>query len=156
MTTTIAAETAARAAPLRYYVFKVPGWSELHDRVVDEAAVRLLEIQIAIDKSVTPVEVLVAENPEPLVIPPYEVRRFKLFAIILANPDIAGRWQLWLDAANAIVTRFPADISMKVTNQSTFDLRVDAMVDMARRSDSPPPVAGIDLPMPPKAPRRKR
>lgn len=110
-------ETPTAARPLRHYCFWVPGWTidGIHDEVIDSTAEHILGMTIVIHRDSDPVKVYIAENPEPL----WNVRRWRLFAALLANPDLSGRKE-WAGVAGQLRSPLPAGLVMRVIEPDQF------------------------------------
>lgn len=112
--------------PLRYCVVTVPGWEDLHDAVIEEASVVILEMQAVVVRSSRPVEVLCAEPPELFDrAHPRAVRRFDLLGALLAQPELSGRWKQWLEVAEWLShqRKLPLGMRMRVIDESDFKRR---------------------------------
>ena len=131
----------APVRPLRYYRITVPHWSDIHDRVVDEAAHELLGVDVLLSRRTSPVELFVAEPPEAFVAAPYEVRRWQMLVALLVSPDLAGRWQRWFEATLDFSwsRSMPAGMTMRVTTQEEFDTAMSHLEAHAATSGLPAP-----------------
>ena len=119
--------------PNRFYRFTVPQWSDMHDRVIDEAAYEHLGVKVVASRNASPVELLVSEPPEQFIASPYEVRRWQMLVALLVSPDLAGRWHQWLEATLdfAWSRTMPAGMTMRVTTESEFELALARMESRA-------------------------
>lgn len=107
---------AGTARPLRHFEWWVPQWGDLHDRVIDEAA-RFLAMPILVDQAANqPVHVMGATSPELL----FDVHRWRLFTVLLVNPDLAGRRQ-WISAAKHLNAPIPNGVVMRVIDPDRFN-----------------------------------
>jgi len=117
---------AAKPRSMRYYKFIVPGWSDIHDRVIDEAAAEHLGVGVAVNRHASPVELFVCEPPELFLAPPYEVRRWQMLTALLVNPDLAGRWKAWLETTldSTWSRSMPGDMVMRIITKEEFERQV--------------------------------
>jgi hypothetical protein len=154
MTMTEAVEAPPR--PTRYFRFQVPHWKTLHDQVISEAAVRLLDMHLVIDRKAKPVEVFVGSSPNPFTVDgnverklaPFEVPRWQMLAVLLAEPELSGRWRPWLELAISLKAPLPHRIDMRVSTKDIFDMRVTTLAGVPDAVFFPLPVTSTAPPKP--------
>ena len=128
-------EAGRAPRPLRYLHFTVPGWSDLHDQVIDESPETILSMRIVIDRSHSPVEVFCAEPPELYKLTDnVTIRRWHMFAALLCQPRLSGYWKEWYQAAYWLSRQrsLPLKLKMRVIDKKSFEQRASAVDDGAR------------------------
>ena len=131
--------SGANGRKRRFFRFVVPNWGPLHDRIIDAIAVNPLGLQIGIDRSADPIEVVIAEPPELL----WDARRWRLIAIALADPRITdqGRRE-WIAYTGRIRERLPGRLEMRVITKEMYLAEIRRLRSLATTRDTEQPVAG--------------